>query len=116
MDRMINKLTGHLAGASSRRGFMRALGKMAVGGAGAIAALAAGVGVASATPLCCAGGRTCSSNSCPPGYVIGKVSYCCTAHDCHTHVTVCNDCYTSFGGINLYECTFTSIGSGICAC
>jgi hypothetical protein len=116
MDRMINKLTERLAGASSRRGFLRTLGKITAGGAGAVAALATGMGLASATPLCCPGGKTCSGSTCPANTGVGNISYCCTAHDCVTHVTVCNDCYFVWAGDRFYVCTYTTIGSGVCAC
>jgi hypothetical protein len=117
MDRIINKLAQHLAGTnSSRRGFMRTLGRITLGGAGAIAAIATGAGIASANPLLCCSGNACSGSSCPGGGNVENVYYCCTAQDCVTHVTVCNDCYVVFGGQRFYECTYTTTSSSICGC
>jgi hypothetical protein len=116
MDRIINKLTERLTGVSSRRSFMRTLGKITVGGAGAIAALVTGTRLASAAPLCCSGTACSTTNACPYGTYLGDHTYCCTAHDCKTHVTVCNNCYFLFGGQSYYYCTYTTVSSSTCPC
>lgn len=81
MDHLMNKLTEHLAEATSRRGFMRTFGKVVVGGASIAAGLAIRPGNAAASTLqpagrsipdtgcdykCCSGTK-CAICSCPSG-------------------------------------------------
>ena len=117
MDRMMNKLTQRIAGTSSRRGFMRIIGKVTLGGAGAIAALASGIGIASADASCCGQGTTfCPSNTCPSGSFLHNQTTCCVNFNCGTRYTVCNNCYISILGGLTYKCTYTTASSQSCPC
>lgn len=120
MDHIINKLTERLAEATSRRGFMRTLGKVVVGGASIVAGLAIRTGNASAStvqpasrsipangcPLQCCTGTPCASCTCPSNTYVNYVWYCCLSNPCPNYALQCHDCYNNSN--NQYNCTYVT--------
>ncbi len=115
MARIVNRLADHFANESSRRGFLGALGKVALG----TVAVVAGVGItstatAAAPPLCCSGAGGCpTSGFCPPGTTNPYCWLCCYSG---TYVQCC-DCVNSDGSLNCITTSSTGCpcsGSRIC--
>lgn len=118
MDKVISKVSEHLAHESSRRGFMSALGKIVLGTAAFASGLAAGpgLGTAFATIGCCSG-TDCLDfgySSCPPNTYSGYTWHCCDTNNCGTKMRACHDCYNTSGGA--YKCTFSTFTTTNCPC
>ncbi len=113
MDKIVYQVSERLAAASSRRGFMSIVGKVALGAAAIAAgqglgeARAAGVSPDNVSIACCSG-VGCQNLYCPAGSHYQYNWQCCLASNCFKYQ--CNDCYYDAGNPNGtgYECTFPS--------
>lgn len=87
------------AGSSSRRGFLRTVGKLTVGAAAVVTGTTLFNRPAeAATALHCCEGIACGFHGCVHGMAIGY-TWSCGGYFCH-------DCFTDYGNGNYY-CTYT---------
>jgi len=116
MDKIINHVSERLAteSASSRRGFIGTLGKVALGAAAFVAGGESLVTAHAATPdnvsIACCSGNGCPNLYCPSGSSVQHLYRCCL---CSNHIEYyCNDCYNQFG----YLCTYSAHTGNTCPC
>lgn len=110
MDEWMTRFTQWLAADSSRRGFFRRLGAVAV----TSAAIASGRSIATeAAGLGCCSGLDCaymrSPGKCPGRYPYNRYNWIC----CSTtkQSTICHDCFDPRGR---YGCTYSVVTSTAC--
>lgn len=110
MDRLIERLSDTLATGSSRRGFLRTFGKVALAGG----ALLAGVGVTAVEAQgseCCGSAPQCdygSNNACAPWNCLGA-DYCCKSGG---YYYTCAPCY--YCGTTTITCYEVAGPTGLC--
>lgn len=118
MVELTGRIVDVLAMSASRKGFLRGLGKVALVGttiaaSGGAAIVTSGIGTALAVPGCCPGPSVCSGYTCPPGTTTYTGSACCTAFDCHTHLT---QCYACLDGAGKTICAYAVPTPQVCPC
>lgn len=101
MSDLLNKVSGHLATSTSRRGFLATAGKLTLG-VGAAAAGVKGITGASASGTCC----TNICNYSPQGYNV-----CTGSGYCYGNNPFC--CHNQDGYYACYPCVFCN---GACGC
>lgn len=106
MADMINRLAETLAARSSRRGFIKTLGKITA----VAAALAAGAFITAKPALAdileCCTGHACDTQSCPSGTQVSYQWVCCNRVGGGFDEYFCNDCEDSVPQIICVYATF----------